>query len=197
MTLAPAVFADTHRTDNDLLVLVAEENRRAFAVLYDRINGRVFGLVKKVLIDPAQSEEVTQDVFLEVWQSASRFDPQKGNAVSWVLTMAHRRAIDRVRASQASRTRDLAVGIRDYQDSHDDFVDQAETRAEHVRVIQAMSRLTNIQQQALQLAYFQGLTVSQAASAAKVPANTMKTRLRDSLTALRKLVDGPTPLTAA
>ncbi|GAA4266647.1 ECF RNA polymerase sigma factor SigK [Frondihabitans peucedani] len=197
MTLASAIPADTPRTDNDLLVLVAEGNRDAFAVLYDRLSSRVFGLVKRVLIDPAQSEEVTQDVFLELWQSASRFDPAKGNAAAWVLTMTHRRAIDRVRASQASRTRDLAVGIRDYQDSGEDFVEQVETRSEHERVTKAMRQLTDVQQQALQLTYFQGLTHKEAALVAGAPVGTMKTRLRDSLIALRKLVDVSLPQSAA
>ena len=189
MTLAPAVAADTFRDDDDLLLLVAEGNHDAFGALYDRISSRVFGLVKRVLVDPAQSEEVTQDILLEVWQNAPRFDPAKGKAVSWVLTMAHRRAIDRVRASQASRTRDFTVGVRDFEEAQDDLTDTIETRHEHDRVSMAMRQLTRAQQEALDLTYFKGLTNREAAIAAGVPIGTMKTRLRDSLIALRKLVD--------
>ncbi|AMM22767.1 RNA polymerase subunit sigma (plasmid) [Frondihabitans sp. PAMC 28766] len=187
MRLAAAPPADTFRTDDDLLVLTAEGNQEAFGVLYDRISRRVFGLVKRVLVDPAQSEEVTQDVFLEVWQTAARFDPGKGTAMSWVLTMTHRRAIDRVRSSQASRNRDLAVGVRDFTEATDDVFDTVETRLEHARVTAAMRRLSAYQQEALQLTYFEGLTNTEAAVRAGVPVGTMKTRLRDSLIALRKL----------
>lgn len=165
--------------------LVSEGNHDAFAALYDRISGRVLGLVRRVLIDPAQSEEVTQDVFLEVWQQASRFDPVRGKAVSWILTVAHRRAIDRVRSSQTSRDRDYAVGIRDFQPSVDDVAESTEVRLEHRRVVEAMSQLTAPQREALELTYFQGLSNSEAALTAGVPLGTMKTRLRDSLIALR------------
>ena len=187
MSLAAAPPPDTFRTDDELLVLTAEGNREAFSVLYDRVSRRVFGLVKRVLVDPAQSEEVTQDVFLEVWQNAARFDPGKGTAMSWVLTMTHRRAIDRVRSSQASRNRDLSVGVRDFAEATDDVYETVETRLEHARVTAAMRRLSAHQQEALQLTYFEGLTNTDAAVRAGVPVGTMKTRLRDSLIALRKL----------
>ncbi|ROQ37222.1 RNA polymerase sigma factor (sigma-70 family) [Frondihabitans sp. PhB188] len=188
MTLAAAPPPDAPRTDEDLLALVAEGNHDAFAVFYDRICGRVFGLIKRVLVDPAQSEEVTQDVFLEIWQTASRFDPTRGKAASWALTMAHRRAIDRVRSSQSSRDRDLTVGIRNFEGSVDDVAGTAEAQLEHRRVRAAMGQLTPYQREALELTYFEGLTNTEAAVRAGVPLGTMKTRLRDSLIALRKLV---------
>lgn len=187
MSLAAAPPPDMFRTDDDLLLLTAEGNKEAFSVLYDRISRRVFGLVKRVLVDPAQSEEVTQDVFVEVWQTAARFDPVKGTAMSWVLTMTHRRAIDRVRSSQASRNRDILVGVRDFEEVTDDVYETVETRLEHARVTAAMRRLSKHQQEALQLTYFEGLTNPEAAARAGVPVGTMKTRLRDSLIALRKL----------
>src|SRR5690348_4766355 len=97
----------------DLLQRVATGDREAFAQLYDRTAPRVFGLVKRLLRDHSQSEEVTQEVFLEIWQTATRYDTSKGGAIAWMLTMTHRRAVDRVRASQASRNRDTRIGIRD------------------------------------------------------------------------------------
>ncbi|GAA4266582.1 ECF RNA polymerase sigma factor SigK [Frondihabitans peucedani] len=188
MTLAPAPSADTPRSDDDLLLLTAEGNREAFTLLYDRTAARILGLVRRVLIDQAQSEEVTQDVFLEVWQNAKRFDPARGKALSWVLTIAHRRAIDRVRSSQSSRDRDYSVGVRDYEASRDDVAESVETRREHQRVTSALSLLTDHQRQALELTYYRGLTNVEAALQAGVPVNTMKSRLRDSLMALRRLV---------
>ena len=87
----------------DLLERVATGDQTAFSELYDQLAPRVFGLVKRLLRDHSQSEEVTQEIFLEIWQTATRFDANKGAAVSWILTMAHRRSVDRVRASQSSR----------------------------------------------------------------------------------------------
>ena len=96
-----------------LLERVAVGDKSAFSDLYDQFAPRVLGLIKRLLIDHAQSEEVAQEVFLEIWQSASRFDAKKGGASTWILTMAHRRAVDRIRASQSSRDRDTKIGIRD------------------------------------------------------------------------------------
>ena len=191
MSIAPAPAADTERSDDDLLVLTAEGNQEAFALFYDRTASRVCGLVKRVLIDPAQSEEVTQDVYLEAWQNASRFDPAKGKALAWLLMMGHRRAIDRVRASQSSRNRDLAVGVRDFEETRDDVEETVEITLEHQRVTKAIRTLTPNQQQALELTYFQGLTNTEAALKAGVPVGTMKTRLRDALIALRTRVGAP------
>lgn len=183
MPIAPPIGAPN--SDDDLMQLVADGNHEAFAALYDRISGRVLGLVQRVLIDPAQSQEVAQDVFLEVWQQASRFDRARGKAAAWILTIAHRRAIDRVRSSQTSRDRDYAVGIRDYEPSIDDVAESTEVRIEHQRVVDAMSRLTAAQRNTLELTYFQGLTTSEAARVAGVPLGTMKSRLHYSLIALR------------
>lgn len=173
--------------DNDhLLILVAGGDKDAFATFYDRTAPRVHGLVRRLLIDPAQSEEVTQDVFLQVWQQASRFDPAKGRAIGWVLTMAHRRAVDRIRASQASRARDLAVGIRDIEDPHDVVAEHVENTMEHQRVLRAMTTITNKQREAITLAYTHGLTLAEIAARLDTPIGTVKTRLRDGMIALRR-----------
>src|SRR6187431_3619356 len=97
----------------DLLERVAGGDQSAFADLYDMLSPRVFGLILRVLVDRAQSEEVLQEVFLELWQSAGRFAPNKGQGRSWVFMIAHRRAVDRVRAAQASADRDVRAGFRD------------------------------------------------------------------------------------
>src|SRR6187402_3451802 len=124
-------------TKEELLARVAQGDQRAFAALYDEVAPRVFGLVRRLLVDPAQSEEVTQEIFLEIWTNAARYEPNKGGATTWILTMAHRRAVDRIRASQASRDRDVKVGIRDYVAEYDHVETTVEVTIEHERVKRA------------------------------------------------------------
>ena len=168
-----------------LLVRVADGDQRAFSELYDLMASRMLGLVRHVLKDHAQSEEVVQEVLLEVWQTASRFDPNKGKAVTWMLTMAHRRAIDRVRSAQASRDRDTKIGIRDLGREVDTVSESAEISIEHKRVEKAMARLSDLQRQAVELAYYGGYTQSEVAEMLNIPLGTVKTRLRDGLIRLR------------
>ena len=168
-----------------LLEAVAGGDRQAFAELYDQISPRVFGLVKRLLRDHAQSEEVTQEIFLEIWQTATRFDPNKGGASTWILTMAHRRAVDRVRSSQSSRNRDTRIGIRDHKVDYDQVSETIEIRIEHERVEKAMSRLTELQRQAVTLAYYGGYSHSEVSQMLSVPIGTVKTRLRDGMIRLR------------
>src|SRR6516164_6041203 len=99
-----------------LLAKVARGDEAAFAGVYDRFGTVVYGLVRRIVRDPAQSEEVTQEVLLDVWRTASRFDPVEGSARSWLMTLAHRRAVDRVRSAQASADREAraAGAARDY-----------------------------------------------------------------------------------
>ncbi|TXK17790.1 ECF RNA polymerase sigma factor SigK [Homoserinibacter sp. GY 40078] len=168
-----------------LLARVAHRDRDAFAELYDRMASRVFGLVKRLLRDGAQSEEVTQEVFLEIWQQASSFRTARGAAVSWMLTIAHRRAVDRVRSAQSSRDRDERIGVRDLDAPYDHVAETVEVRLEHERVKRAMSRLTELQREALILAYYGGYTHSEMAEILRIPLGTVKTRLRDAMIRLR------------
>jgi len=168
-----------------LLGRVATGDQEAFASLYDLLAPRVLGLIRKVLIDHAQSEEVAQEVFLEIWQNATRFEPGKGAASSWIMTIAHRRAIDRVRASQAGRDRDVRIGIRDLPTAFDHVAESAEISIEHERVSRAMANLTEIQRQAVSLAYYGGYSQSEVADILSVPLGTVKTRLRDGMMRLR------------
>jgi len=170
---------------DELLARVATGDQAAFGELYDQTAARVLGLVKRLLKDHAQSEEVTQEVFLEVWQTATRYDPARGSAASWMLTMAHRRAVDRVRASQASRDRDARIGVRDHETEFDQVSENVEIRLEHERVTRALARLTDLQRQAVELAYYKGLSHSEVATMLGVPLGTVKTRLRDGMIRLR------------
>ena len=170
---------------NDLLGQVAEGDQAAFGQLYDQCAGRVLGLVRRLLKDLAQSEEVTQEIFLEVWQNAKRYDPAKGSATTWILTMSHRRAVDRIRSSQSTRDRDTRIGLRDMETEYDSVSESVEVRVEHERVGQAMLRLTELQRQAVTLAYYGGYSHSEVAEMLKVPIGTVKTRLRDGMIRLR------------
>ncbi|MBN9190192.1 MAG: RNA polymerase subunit sigma, partial [Microbacterium sp.] len=123
----------------DLLLRVADGDRAAFAELYDTLSSRVFGLILRVLVDRSQSEEVLQEVFLELWQSASRFAPNRGQGRTWVLTIAHRRAVDRVRASQASTDRDVRAGFRDLGVAFDSVAEEVASRDDATRVTKALA----------------------------------------------------------
>jgi RNA polymerase sigma-70 factor, ECF subfamily len=185
-TEAPVSAPSALDAANDLLQRVAQGDQRAFSELYDLITPRMLGLVRHVLKDHAQSEEVVQEVLLEIWQTAPRFDPNKGKAVTWMLTMAHRRAIDRVRSAQSSRDRDTKIGIRDLGREYDSVSENVEIRIEHERVEKALTKLTELQRQAVELAYYGGYTHSEVSTMLSVPIGTVKTRLRDGMIRLRE-----------
>ncbi|MDQ1597148.1 MAG: polymerase sigma-70 factor, subfamily [Microbacteriaceae bacterium] len=183
----PEDFESTDKpaTKESLLARVAEGDQQAFGELYDQISPRVFGLIRRLLVDHAQSEEVTQEVFLEIWQSATRYQPSRGGATTWILTMAHRRAVDRIRSSQSGRDRDVKIGIRDYVAEYDNVAETVETTIENERVKEALSQLTELQRQAVTLAYYGGYSHSEVAAMLSVPIGTVKTRLRDAMIRLR------------
>lgn len=168
-----------------LLVRVAAGDQPAFAELYDMLSARAFGLILRVLVNRSQSEEVLQEVFLEVWQSAARFAPNKGQGRTWIFTIAHRRAVDRVRASQARSDRDVRVGSRDIDIAHDSVAEQVELGIAATQVTAALGALPEAQRETLVLAYFGGYSQSEIAVLVGAPLGTIKTRMRDGLTRLR------------
>jgi RNA polymerase sigma-70 factor (ECF subfamily) len=172
-------------TLNDVVQLIAQGDERAFERLYDAVAGPVHGLIRRVLRDPAQAEEVTQEVFLEIWRTATRFDPARGKAMTWVMTMAHARAVDRVRSAQASTDRDIKVGTRDYDAAYDQVAETVENRFERVQVQRCLGGLTDLQRESVKLAYYGGYTYSEVAGLLSVPLGTIKTRLRDGLIRMR------------
>jgi RNA polymerase sigma-70 factor, ECF subfamily len=181
----PADGADSADAAGDLLLRVADGDQVAFAALYDMLSPRAFGLILRVLVDRSQSEEVLQEVFLEIWQSAARFAPNRGQGRSWVLTIAHRRAVDRVRSAQASTDRDVKAGFRDIGVAHDGVAEEVELRIEGQRVSQALATLPDAQREAITLAYFGGYSQSEIAALVGAPLGTVKTRMRDGLSRLR------------
>ncbi|MFL4472837.1 ECF RNA polymerase sigma factor SigK [Paeniglutamicibacter sp. MACA_103] len=175
-------------TTEELMLRIATGNENAFEELYDRLSPQVFGLVRRILKDQAQSEEVAQEVFVEAWQQAARYDAARGKAITWLLTLAHRRAVDRVRASQASKDRDLREGIKEFQASYDDVEETVILHEESRRVNQALEQLSESQRDAIQLAYFGGYTHLEVAELLKIPVGTAKTRIRDGMNKLRDLM---------
>lgn len=176
-------------TDEQLLVRSASGDRVSFAELYDRVSPQVVGVALRVLRDRALAEEVAQEVLTEVWQKASRFDPDRGSAAGWIVTFAHRRAVDRVRSEQAARDRNDRVAHRDQERSYDHVADEVERRLEHWQVREAVARLTARQREAIELAYFSGHTYREVASVLGIPEGTAKSRLRDALARLRTLLE--------
>lgn len=172
-------------TDEEVLVAVARGDEAAFSELYDRFAGRVFGIVRRVLRDPAQSEEVAQEVLVEVWRLATRFDPQRGSAQGWILTMAHRRAVDQVRSEQSHRDRTQKIGHRDISTPFDETAEAVEVRMEHQQVRRALDVLTDLQREAVELAYYGGYTYPEVAELLGAPVGTIKTRIRDGFIRLR------------
>ncbi|MEU9311857.1 sigma-70 family RNA polymerase sigma factor [Streptomyces sp. NPDC048256] len=169
----------------ELLGAVALGDQEAFAGLYDIVAGPGLGVVRAVLRDRAQSEEVAQEVLVEVWRSAPRYRPERGSAVNWVLTMAHQRAVDRVRSVQAAAAREHRAALLDHAPEYDEVIEQVEARLEREQVRRCLRTLTELQRQAVELAYYRGLTYRQVAEALTVPLGTVKTRLRDGLIRLR------------
>jgi RNA polymerase sigma-70 factor (ECF subfamily) len=168
-----------------LLLQVAGGDEPAFAELYRRVAPAVFGLVGKVVRSPAQAEEVAQEVFVEVWRSASRFDPGRGTARSWIMTCAHRRAVDRVRSAERAARRDDLAGRRDQGRPYDEVAEQVESSLERERVRRSLDALTELQREAVVLAYYGGHTHREIAQLLGVPSGTVKSRLRDGLIRLR------------
>ncbi len=180
------VDASTVGTDGLTLLLqrAGRGDEAAFGQLYDELAGLINGVVRNVVRDPSQSDEVTQEVFIELWRLAPRFDDSRGSVKSWAVTIAHRRAIDRVRSEQASRDRmdrESAKRIVEY----DTVTDAVETTFEQVRVRRALHRLTDAQREAVELAYFGGLTYREVAILLDVAEGTVKSRIRDGMIRLR------------
>ncbi len=174
---------------DDLLTAVARGDERAYDAVYDLTSGWVLGIARKVLRDPALAEEVMQEVLLEVWRLAARFDPARGSGTSWVMTLAHRRAVDRVRSERSHAVRELraAAAVIDY----DDVTEAVEASLDAERVQRCLASLTSLQRECVSLAYYGGYTYAEVAGLLGVPTGTVKTRMRDGLIKLRDCLGVP------
>jgi RNA polymerase sigma-70 factor (ECF subfamily) len=172
-----------------LLRRVANGDRDAFAAVYDLTNTRVYGLVTRVLRDTGYSEETTQEVYLEVWRTASAYDSARGSALSWLLTMAHRRAIDRVRSEQAGTDRESRYGAANVDTPTDVVADSAIAGDERRRVTECLGALTDAQRECIEMAYYGGLTYVEVSRRLSANLSTIKSRMRDALRGLRNCLD--------
>ena len=168
-----------------LLGLVARGDQRAFERVFEQVAAPVFGIVRRVLRDPAQSEEIAQEVLLEVWRQAARFSPERGSALSWVMTIAHRRAVDRVRTEAAASARTARAFWQDQPAEYDQVAEQVEVRLEQERVRRCLDTLTDLQRESVDLAYYGGYTYREVGELLGVALGTVKTRLRDGLIRMR------------
>ncbi|MDX6308291.1 MAG: polymerase sigma-70 factor, subfamily [Nocardioidaceae bacterium] len=172
-----------------VMARVAGGDHRAFAELYDATSRTVFGIVLRVLRDRAQAEEVSQEVFLEAWRLATRYDPVQGSPSAWINTIAHRRAVDRVRSAERSVQRDLRHAAGEFLASSPDVSEVVVARDEGSRVRRALAELPEAQRTALALAYFDGRTQREVAEMLNVPLGTVKSRMRDAMRKLRTCLE--------
>ena len=170
---------------DELLRRVARGDEQAFTSLYEVIAPRVFGLARRVLRDPAQAEEVAQEALVEVWRSAARFDATRGSATSWILTITHRRAVDRVRSAQAGADRERRVAAASVDTPYDDVVEAVTANLDQQQVRRCLKGLTELQREAITLAYYDGFTYREVAEKLDTGLPTVKTRMRDGLIRLR------------
>lgn len=166
-----------------LLTHVAKGDQAAFEALYDQLGASVYGLIRKVLRNPSQAEEVAQEVLLEVWRTASRFDPARGSAATWMLTIAHRRAIDRVRSEEAAAAREQRTAQA--PTTVDEVAETVEASMDAERLRRCLAGLTELQRESITLAYYGGYSYAQVAALLDTALGTIKTRIRDGLTRLR------------
>lgn len=172
-----------------LLRRVGHRDREAFATLYDLTRSRVFGMVLRVLRDRGYSEETTQEIYLQVWRTAESYDPSAGSALAWLLTLAHRRAVDRVRSEQAASQRDFRYGTATIERDSDEVSDIVISDDERRQVSGCLNGLTHLQRECIELAYYQGLTYVQVAERLSANVATVKSRMRDALRGLRNCLN--------
>jgi RNA polymerase sigma-70 factor, ECF subfamily len=166
-----------------LLGRVARGDSAAFDRLYDEVAAPVYGLARRVVRDPARAEDVTQEVFLEVWRKAPSFDEGRGSAKTWIMTIAHRRAVDAVRRNESQKRYDVQGTVEEV--SHDEPADRLLEAEEHSAVRGCLDTLTELQLESVRLAYFNGYTYAEVATLLGKPLPTIKTRMRDGLIRLR------------
>ncbi|GEA87683.1 RNA polymerase sigma factor SigK [Cellulomonas cellasea] len=182
---APEPVADEPETTEELLLRAAAGDEAAFAQVYDALSASVFGTCLAVLRDRDHAAEVLQEVMVEVWRTATRFDPARGTARTWALTLAHRRAVDRVRAVQAQRNRDQRALDEQVERPFDVVAEEVEENMDRARVRHCLDGLTPTQHEAVTLAYYGGRTYREVADELAAPLATVKSRIRDGLLRLR------------
>lgn len=168
-----------------LLLKTGQGNHEAFTEFYRFTSRRVFGAVRRVIVDPEISEEVTQEIFILVWQDAGKYNPALGSPIGWLVTIAHRKAVDRVRSRQSSANRDAKWAVAGWKHPFDEVAESVTDNIEALHVLDSLTSLTPLQRESILLAYFGCLTYREVAEKLSVPLPTIKSRIRDGLTQLR------------
>jgi RNA polymerase sigma-70 factor (ECF subfamily) len=169
-----------------LLGRVADNDRAAFATLYDALSPVVFGTILKTIRSRDHAVEVTQEVFLEIWRKAGEWVGRLGSPVTWLLVMARRRAIDRIRSEEALKRREDRVAPTWVAMPHSEVEEAITTDEDHLEVREGLSALSDLQRQVIELAYFGDHTYVEVADMLDLPLGTVKTRMRDGLMRLRQ-----------
>jgi RNA polymerase sigma-70 factor (ECF subfamily) len=185
----PAKLRNVTADLDALLHRVAQHDVDAFAEFYDTTRSRVYGLVTRVLRDPGFSEETTQDIYLQVWRNAADYNPSAGTPMSWLMTVAHRRAVDRVRSEQAATDREARYGAATVELPVDQVAERVLEREEYRQVAACLGALTDRQRECIELAYYEGLTYVQVSSRLSANLATIKSRMRDAIRGLRNCLD--------
>ncbi len=173
----------------DLLERTAARDRAAFAALYDATSSRVYGLILRVIRDPGYAEETLQEVYLQVWQNAHNYRPDMGSVVSWMLTIGHRRAVDRVRSEEASSRRGTEYSVSNMARASDEVVEAVVSREDRRAVITCLGTLTDTQRESIELSYYGGLSYPQVAEKLNAALPTVKSRIRDGLRRLKSCLE--------
>jgi RNA polymerase sigma-70 factor (ECF subfamily) len=181
----PGTAVDLNQQLAQLLERIAQGDQASFAEFYRLTSRRVFGMARRVLIDPELSEDTAQEVFLQVWQNAGRFDPASGSPLAWLMTISHRRAVDRVRSAQSASEREARYGAASQDIDHDSVQDEVDSRLEADAVVRCLETLTETQQESVRLAYYGGLTYREVAEKLDAAIPTIKSRIRDGLIRLK------------
>jgi RNA polymerase sigma factor (sigma-70 family) len=177
-----------HLSDEALVLLAARSEESALAELYDRYGRAAYGLALRVLRDPELAEDAVQEAFLTLWRTAARFVPERSKASTWILTLVHRRAVDAVRREQRRRTDSLDWAAEPSVEGVDE---DAWLRLQRERVQEALRKLPDAQREALELAYYGGLSQSELAERLGQPLGTIKSRMFGGLSRLRELLGDP------
>lgn len=173
----------------DLLERIAGQDQEAFAEFYRLTSRRVYGMARRVLIDVELSQDTTQEVFLQVWNSADKFNPASGSPMGWLMTLAHRRAVDRVRSQQSATDREARYGTAMLVPDHDDVAETVTQRLEAEAVVHCLQTLTETQQESVRMAYYGGLTYREVAEKLGAAVPTVKSRIRDGLIRLKTCLE--------
>lgn len=182
--------AETQRELATLLAAAATGNREAFTRFYRATSARVFGLALRILRNHTAAEEVTQEVYLQAWTAAERYDPALASPIGWLMMLTHRRAVDRVRLEESATVRDRVYGHAHLGRDHDTVAETVGQRLEEQAVLHCLDTLTATQREAITLAYYSGRTYREVAEHLDAPLPTVKSRIRDALKRLHTCLSG-------